>query len=320
VFDAAYGPSRFFFGELFASDRTGAPTNLGVNTSHDRHAAAIGRWLVARDGFDFLLYYLPDVDMAQHRLGPEGALDAVADADRSIGSLLDAGGGVDAFLAQHALVLLADHGQTAIHRTVELAPALQGLTQFAGSSRSDPDSCQVALAASNRIGMIYRLTGAPPATALAARLGAVEGVDLVAYLDGHGAVVESGGGEVRFRPGGDRRDLRGGRWSVAGDLGVLGLEPDGERLASATYPNALERVWSLLRCVNAGEVVASAGPGVEFVDGGGSHHLGGGSHGSLARDDSLVPLLTAGFEPPPELPAEPGITDVYGLVRRHFGL
>ena len=102
VFDAAYGPTRFYFGELFASDRTGAPPNLGVHAANDVHAAAIGRWLVARDGFDFLLYYLPDVDTAQHRVGPQGALDAVAIADRSIASLIDAGGGLDRFLERHA--------------------------------------------------------------------------------------------------------------------------------------------------------------------------------------------------------------------------
>ena len=33
--DAAYGPCQFYFGELFASERTGAPPNLGVGGKND---------------------------------------------------------------------------------------------------------------------------------------------------------------------------------------------------------------------------------------------------------------------------------------------
>ncbi|HYW28428.1 MAG TPA: hypothetical protein VE824_01370, partial [Gaiellales bacterium] len=56
----------------------------------------------------------------------------------------------------------------------------------------------------------------------------------------------------------------------------------------------------------------------EFADAGGQHHAGGGSHGSLHAEDSLVPLITAGFETPPQLGAEPSITDLTPLALRHF--
>src|SRR3712207_7883040 len=44
------------------SDRTGAPLavrNRAAGTI-DGYAAAVGRWLVTRDGFDLLVYYLSD--------------------------------------------------------------------------------------------------------------------------------------------------------------------------------------------------------------------------------------------------------------------
>lgn len=319
VFDAAYGPKRFFFGELFASDRTGAPPNLGVHAANDTQAAAIGRWLVARDGFDFLLYYLPDVDMAQHRLGPEGALDAVAVADRSIASLVDAGGGMDRFLADHGIVLLADHGQTAAREACDVRPALEGLRLFAGSLRSAPGDTQVAVAASNRVCMLYRLQDAPASRDLAARVTGLAGVDLAAFEEDGDVVVQRAGSELRFRRGGPLRDRRGNPWTVTGDHAALGLEVADGVVAAPDYPNALERIACLLECVNAGQVVCSAARGFEFVDGGGSHHVGGGSHGSLAADDSVVPLITAGVDAS-WLPDEPSITDAYGLVQRHFGL
>src|SRR3712207_1729230 len=51
-YEAVYGPKRFFFFNLFESDATGAPIAVRsrVDGSNDAYAAAIGRWLVTRDG------------------------------------------------------------------------------------------------------------------------------------------------------------------------------------------------------------------------------------------------------------------------------
>jgi hypothetical protein len=65
-----------------------------------------------------------------------------------------------------------------------------------------------------------------------------------------------------------------------------------------TYPLGRERVEAALRNPNAGEVLVSAAPGWEFADLGGMHHAGGGSHGSLTKEDSEVPMLGIGVEPP----------------------
>ena len=79
------GPRRFFFYNLFESDVTGAPLSVRRRSAGtvDDYAAAVGRWLVTRDGFDFFLYYLSDYDYASHALGPEGAAAKLVDADRA---------------------------------------------------------------------------------------------------------------------------------------------------------------------------------------------------------------------------------------------
>ena len=320
VFDAAYGPSRFFFGELFASDRTGASPNLGVHAANDTQAAEIGRWLVARDGFDFLLYYLPDVDMAQHKHGPHGALDAVASADRSIASLVEAGGGLDRFLENHGVVLLADHGQTAAREACDVRPALSGLRLFVSSLRSAPGEAQVAVAASNRVCMLYRLADAPASRDLAGRVGTLPGVDLAAFCEDGDMVLQRDGAELRFRRGGPLRDRRGNR--VDGDGRPRRARPRAGRRRGrrARLP---ERAGAGRRACSSASTPARSSArrrrGFEFVDGGGSHHVGGGSHGSLSADDSVVPLITVGVDAS-QLPGEPSITDAYGLVQRHFGL
>ena len=103
----AYGPKRFFFYNLFESDPTGAPLAIfgRAQGSIDGYAAAVGRWLVTRDGFDFLVYYLPDYDFASHAHGPDGAFEALARSDAAVGALLEAAGGPDEFLERYAVVL-----------------------------------------------------------------------------------------------------------------------------------------------------------------------------------------------------------------------
>src|SRR3954466_3855915 len=109
----AYAPKRFFYYSLFESDPTGAPLAVRnrAGGSIDAYAAAVGRWLVTRDGFDFLAYYLSDFDYASHAHGPAGAEDvALARTDDAIQALLDAAGGPDEFLERYAVVLHSDHG------------------------------------------------------------------------------------------------------------------------------------------------------------------------------------------------------------------
>src|SRR5204862_4490714 len=144
----AYGPRRFFFYNLFESDPTGAPLAVfgRAQGSIDGYAAAVGRWLVTRDGFDFLVYYLPDYDFASHVHGPEGAFEALARSDAAVGALLDAAGGPEEFLERYAVILCSDHGQTRVDGSAQLQSAFANVPG-------------TLVTASNRAGMIYRLPG-----------------------------------------------------------------------------------------------------------------------------------------------------------------
>jgi hypothetical protein len=176
VTKAAYGPKRFFYYSLFESDHTGAPLAVRNRAagSTDVYAAAVGRWLVTRDGFDFLAYYLSDFDYASHAHGPSGAEDvALARVDDAIRALLDAAGGVDEFLERYDVILLADHGQTQVRHVAQLE---NELTRFADS---------IVVCASNRAAQIYVLPGARVGAAeLARALDGVPSVDVTLRRDG----------------------------------------------------------------------------------------------------------------------------------------
>jgi predicted AlkP superfamily pyrophosphatase or phosphodiesterase len=291
----AFGPRRFFYYNLFASDVTGAPLAIRTRArgSIDEYAGVVGRWLVTRDGFDFLVFYLPDYDFASHAAGPEVAHVALARADSAIGSLFEAAGGPDEFLERYAVVLCSDHGQTAVDSLVRLEDAFSGFRLFhPGNGRA----AELVVTASNRAGMVYRLPGCTAdARELAERLHG-SGHVVLFRKDGT-AVAQRDGEELQFAPG-DR-----GEWVTSGPAEVL------------AQPNALERAWAALGNPNAGDLIVSAGLGVEFADLGGRAHVGGGSHGSLEQGDSEVPMLSVGLGAPPER-----IVDVVPRVLDHFGV
>ena len=103
-----------------------------------------------------------------------------------------------------------------------------------------------------------------------------------------------------------------------GDLDTLGLDVIDGRISSGSYPDALGRLWAALESPTTGDVLLSAGGGYEFVDWGGFAHVGGGSHGSLHRGDSLGALVMSGLEVP-ERDAW-GIQDVTPVILDHFGI
>jgi predicted AlkP superfamily pyrophosphatase or phosphodiesterase len=273
----AYGPERFFFYNLFESDPTGAPLAVfgRAQGSIDGYAAAVGRWLVTRDGFDFLVYYLPDYDFASHAHGPDGAFDALARSDAAVGALLDAAGGPDEFLERYAVILCSDHGQTHVERSSRLQAPFADLPG-------------VVVTASNRAGMIYRLPECKlDARGLAELLDTDDAAETVMFREGNEVLARRDGEEVR-------------------------VERDAELFG---YPDGGTRAWTAAHNPNAGDVLVSAAPGVEFADLAGRHHAGGGSHGSLRRGDSEVPMLTIGLDAAPE-----SIVDVAPAVLEHFGV
>ena len=172
---AVNGPKRFFWYSLYESDRTGAPLavlNRALG-SIDAYAASVGRWLVTRDGFDLLVYYLPDYDYASHASGPDRAHEALARSDAAVAALLDAAGGPDAFLERYAVVLCSDHGQSHVTEAARL------------------DAGDDLVTASNRAAMVY--TADP--RRVAERLDAQPSAGIVLFLEGGEVVARRDGDE-----------------------------------------------------------------------------------------------------------------------------
>ncbi|NUR76582.1 MAG: hypothetical protein HOQ28_09910 [Thermoleophilia bacterium] len=172
---AVNGPKRFFFYSLYESDRTGAPMAIRNRAlgSIDAYAASVGRWLVTRDGFDALVYYLPDYDYASHAAGPDSAHEALARSDAAISQLMDAAGGPDAFLERYAVVLCSDHGQSSVEQVARI------------------DAGGDLVTASNRAAMIYT----DAARAVAERLDTQPAAGIVLFQEDGRLVARRDGDE-----------------------------------------------------------------------------------------------------------------------------
>ena len=338
---AVWGPDEFFYGDLYASRVTGCGPTFTRPGTRDEYSACVGEELVREGAYDFLLFSLPDNDFHSHRHGPESTIDSIAKADAMFTRIVEAGGGLDAFLEDHAVVLTSDHAQTPVEHALPLADELAQDWAVLQPNADRPEDAEIAVSPTSRAGAVYILdTGARHAATherARLRLRDLDGVDLTAWLaaeDGAPilrrgvglaeperleAVVERNGFEFRFHRGGQLRDVRGEGWSVRGEPEALEGDVTRGRFESARYPDALARLWSALTSPHAGDVLISAADGHECVDWGGISHVGGGSHGSLARGDSLAPVVFVGCGPDrPERNPQWALRDLAPVILEHF--
>lgn len=352
-----WGPKELFYGDLYSS-RPVPCKSSSIPGNRDDYSACCAAELAAGNRYDFLLLSLPDNDNYSHRHGPEASIESIAKADDCFGRLIAAAGGLDGFLADHALILVGDHGHTAVDRELPLAEALAEHWPVLQPSQEENEKAALAVGPSGRAAHIYRLESerGPSAPDLMSALEELAGVDLICGLEDDdgtairrsswqsqiGGAAASGaptpdlwasvageGGSLAFRPatGGSApsdttvvRDRNGRRWQLRGEPEAVAAQLDSGVLASARYPDPLSRVWSALLSPNAGDLIISAKTGFECLDWGGSSHIGGGSHGSLLADDSLVPLLFVGCGPDSaDRQAQWSLRDIVPAIHRFFG-
>jgi hypothetical protein len=317
------GPRELFYADLYASRKTGCRGQLGLPGARDQHTGCVGSFLAEHDLFDFMLFSLPDNDAYSHRNGPHAQVTSIAAADRQLERLMHAAGGPDEFLETHAVIVCSDHSQAPVEKRIRLDLAFADF-DVATPSPSRSIGAELALSPAQRSAMVYALDEDRRDGLIERSLSVLdelEGIDLTMLLDGEEAIVRSRRGELRFTAGGDLADQAGRAWSVEGELGVLRAELQDGRFLTTEYPDALGRIWSALHCPNAGEILLSAAPGYEFVDWGGSDHVGGGSHGSLHRSDSHACLLWCGTGPATRTAKEQwSLRDVTSMVREHYRL
>lgn len=319
------GPSDLVYADIFDSLGTECRSAYGVPGKRDQHAACAGIELVLDGRYEFMLLSFPDNDNFSHRNGPDAQPVSIAAADTQLRRVIDAAGGYRRFMDEHAVIVVSDHSHSRVDQPLDLIALLEQRDWQVLRPRKGrrPGDAEIAVSPAARAANIYVLDpvhrgGRLPL--LVEDLRREAKIEQLFWLENGEAVVCMGDAELRFSPGTEYRDLRGSSWQVEGDFVALDLAVSDGEIDSEEFPDALGRVWSALNCVGSGDLIVTPMLGHEFLDWGGTAHIGGGTHGSLHKADSAAQLIVTGTGESRRDQRAWSIGDVHDLVLEHFGI
>lgn len=275
----------------------------GIN---DAFTAAACLHLIQRGELpELTLLYFPDNDHYSHRHGPWATSKIIRRVDAYLGEILRACGS-DEVLNRMIFIIMGDHAQTPVLRGKEavinleqLLPSCRVLRLGAQGSR-DSD---LVISPNERMAYIDILhERLELRRKIVGQLAKDPRIAQVMWREEKTYFVKSGGNGqlLAFSSGGSFKDDAGIGWDFEGDIAVVGGKVKENTVHFAEYPDAFNRIRHALEARPETCIALSAAPGYEFGGEAAAIHPGGGSHGSLHREDSLVPLIIAGTDKQPQ--------------------
>lgn len=289
----------------------------GIN---DSYAVSVLKHLIqSGEQPDFTLAYLPDNDHRVHKSNPAHAESSLIQVDKHIQSLLDTFGPWDRALEQNIIIIISDHGQTRIGRGKQFNIDLDRLLHsFRVLQLGEHVAGHELIVCNNeRMAYIYPLKPAIEPEVIEKLVGEAR-IDLIAWKEADGVRVKEGGSgrEVYFARSGPYMDMYQSAWDIIGEWEVLDLRTEGSRIHYGDYPDVLSRLYGALYSQDIPMIVITARPRYEFKSRHHPTHLNGGSHGSLHKYDSFIPLIVAGTQHPVKEP--PRLVDLKHFVMELF--
>jgi len=352
--ETVFGPSMLYLGDFVLHDGT----NGDADTIRNENGGALN-WFGLKDDStadlliqlaqngalpDFTLAYFGENDVNSHQVGPETAVATLIHLDQRLGEFIDAYGGLEALLADVCVIVTADHSQSAMVDDKEKAAIRldQILADCHLAQVGQPWQANDELMACPNMRAVqfyFKQFDESSFHNVMARLLADPRVDQVIWpaeiteADQIGfRVATQDRGALHFWPQKGKEesdtanaktavDERGQRWQWNGSLhAVSGQVSDDGVLTFPTYPDAFARIAGVIKAPESGQLWATAQPGHEFFLPRSVLHTGGGSHGSLHKDDSLIPLIIAGAPVDLALPTPFRLLDVAPLCLEILGL
>jgi hypothetical protein len=268
---------------------------------------------------DFTMVYLPENDHQVH-LHPERACEILAKVDTHLQKFLNQFSSWDEAVEKYLFILTGDHGQTIIGNSESHNIHLEGLftgMQIATYGDKTIEKNDLVIANNERVTYIYPLKPHVEEEVIA-RSKKEERIDLIAWKELDWVHVCSGkkSGMCRFRRGGNTKDIYNADWTVEGDLQILDLsqESEGRNVTFGEFPDVFSRLYGALFSQDIPFVVLTAAPGYEFKSAYAPTHLGGGSHGSIHRKDSTIPLIISGGNDRPPSFQAPRLVDLKNYI------
>ncbi len=293
------------FAQIHSQNRThfNLVKSYGLNA---RFSAQEIKYLIEKGQLpSFTIAYFPELDQAVHKYGPTET-EKIEEVDRQLQHIFAAYGSWEAAMNNTTWVVMGDSGQTFIHgdRNKALISLRQLLAPYRIVKLGKPvkDDDQIVLAVNERMAYVYSLDKRVPLIQIAKLLQTDARIDVIAWKEGKDIHVMAGnkGGQLSYRRKGNYIDPYHQTWSLTGNLSILDIEAKGKHITYHNYPDALARLYSALHSHPGRQLVVTASPGYELVGENSPTHLNGGGHGSLHKQDSLVPMIVTGTDTAPK--------------------
>ncbi|MBG9791973.1 antitoxin [Paenibacillus dendritiformis] len=268
----------------------------GIN---DAYAAQAAKTMIqSNQQPDFMLVYFPDNDHEVHKKNPAHAEEALIRVDRHIQEILYAFDSWEEAVNQCVFIVTSDHGQTRIGNeerfNIDLDLLLDSfrVLQLGEKVGSHHD---LVVCNNERMAYVYPLRIDNLATIIEI-LSNESRIDFIAWKEeGQVTVKEAGSGRMmQYHPDGPYTDIYGSAWTITGEEAVVDLQIKEQEIRYGDYPDVLARLYGALYSQDVPMIVITARPRYEFKSRFYPVHLNGGSHGSLHKYDSDIPLIVAG--------------------------
>lgn len=250
----------------------------------------------------FTLAYLPDADAKLHRKGPSD-VEAIKQADEALQKALNLYPSWQEALDEAIWIVLGDSGQSLVESDkkqalIDMNEVLSGYSLWSHKKQNG----QLAFALNERMGYIHIRDDKLSRDEIVQKLKQEKRLQFIAWQeDGKNYVAGPESEQLLvYSRGGSYRDEYGQTWQLEGDLSLLDLYIADHQVQYNDYPDALARLHGALHAQQGNIIVIDAKPSYEIVEHSSYNHVGGGSHGSLHKADSLVPLIVTGTDTPLE--------------------
>lgn len=291
-----------------------------VAAGNYKYTARELRYLIRKKklpAFTFSIFQ--DLDFRIHFKGPMD-LTGISRIDKQIQKMLNLYSNWEEALEQSVWLVMGDNGHAPMHTKYKKAVIdlrkIFNKYKIAKLERPVRRRDQLVFCVNQRMAYIYVLDHRLAMTKLVDLLKKDKRIDVIAWKEENWIRVESSikSGSLLYRPNEEIRDEYGQLWKVRGELAILDLKvkKDGT-LVYDKYPDALARLYGALHSQSGRFIVVNAKPGHEFKAQLTPFHLAGAAHGSLHKQESLVPLIIAGTS---EKPIYPRMVDLKEFIMR----
>lgn len=295
----------FSLGTFSKLRRTGLPTQVAAGNY--RYTSRELRHLIRKNklpGFTFCIFQ--DMDARIHFKGPTD-LKMITQMDKEIQKLLSVYGSWENALNKVIWIVIGDNGHSATGKkyretVIDLRKHLKKY-RIVRIEKSIQKKDEIAICVNQRMAYVYLLNKNISLSSIVKQLKKDRRIDVLAWKNEGSIQIESGANEgvVTYRRGGKYYDSYGQSWQLEGDLDLLDIHIlNGNIITYGDYPDVLARVYGALHSHNGCFLIVNAKPGYEFKAQSTPFHLSGAAHGSLHRQESLVPCIIAGTNEKPK--------------------